>query len=51
MSKRQRGPLLRSVISRPSHIIVELANLRDKEAMLRAARGRDFLCMEGGISE
>ena len=35
----------------PRHIIVQFANLRSKETILKAARGRRFLCTEGGISE
>ena len=37
--------------STPQHIIVKLANLRAKQAVLRADGGRDFLHTEGGTSE
>ena len=35
----------------PRHVIVQFANIRSKDTVLKAARGRKSLCTEGKISE
>ena len=49
MSKRQMGPLPRSIKNRPTlrYIIVKRTNVRVKAAILRTARGKRFLTYGG----
>ena len=49
MSKRQMGPLPRSIKNRPTlrYIIVKHTNVRVKAAILRTARGERFLTYGG----
>ena len=49
--KRQKGPLPRSVKTDLHHIIVQFANIRSKDTILKVTRGKRILSYERRTSE
>ena len=49
MTNRQRGPLPSSNTDKPTprHVIVQFANIRSKDTVLKAARANKFLTYQG----
>ena len=47
MSKRQRGPLPSSTMTNLRHVIVQFANIRSKDTVLKAARAKKTLTYQG----